>query len=83
LTARETVAIDTPARRATSRMLMAPGRRFVALFLGALTVKGLYAYPVFLSRECAGAGRINIVETVFCSEYLALKILNPLTQASR
>jgi hypothetical protein len=36
-TARETVAIETPARRATSRMLTAPGRRLGGLFLRLLT----------------------------------------------
>ena len=38
LTARETVAMETPARWATSRMLTDPGRRRLGeLFLAALT----------------------------------------------
>jgi hypothetical protein len=36
LTARDTVAIETPARRATSRMLTAVGRR-LGFFLGLFT----------------------------------------------
>jgi hypothetical protein len=43
-TARETVAIETPARRATSRMLTAVGRRlgfFLGLFTAAKIVRFL------------------------------------------
>jgi hypothetical protein len=51
-TARDTVAIDTPARLATSRMLVAPGRRvLVGLLLGVLKVRELYAFPVFLDLD--------------------------------
>jgi hypothetical protein len=39
------VAMETPARRATSRILAAPGRRFEGLFLETLTVRELYAVP--------------------------------------
>jgi hypothetical protein len=44
-TARETVAIDTPARRATSRMLTALGRLFAGLFLGLLTAGMIVRFP--------------------------------------
>jgi hypothetical protein len=44
-TARETVAIDTPARLATSRMLTPSRRWFDCLFLEALTVKKIICFP--------------------------------------
>jgi hypothetical protein len=50
LTARETVAMETPARLATSRMLVAPRRRLSdGLDLEGLTVR-LYAYWLFLNH---------------------------------
>jgi hypothetical protein len=51
LTARETVAMETPARLATSRMLMAPGRRLPgALLLELVIAKLLYDFPLLLNR---------------------------------
>jgi hypothetical protein len=44
LTARETVAMETPARLATSRMLTVPGRP-VALFLGVFTSGSILRFP--------------------------------------
>jgi hypothetical protein len=44
LTARETVAIDTPARLATSRMFTEAGRRLSGLFLFELTGKKIVRF---------------------------------------
>jgi hypothetical protein len=56
LTERETVAMETPARRATSRMLTAAGRsRLDGFFLEPLTGKEILRFPavsqVRLNRE--------------------------------
>jgi hypothetical protein len=54
LTARETVAIDTPARRATSRMLTAAGRRFGGLLLGTFTGDSILRFPAVSQPELCG-----------------------------
>jgi hypothetical protein len=45
LTVRETVAMETPERWATSRMLTLAGRRSGALFLAGLTVEAILLFP--------------------------------------
>ena len=72
LTARETVAMETPARRATSRMLMDPGRlRSDERFLGVVTLEGLYPFPVFLNqKECTGLGG-SVLKTGICFVFSA------------
>jgi hypothetical protein len=70
LTARETVAMETPARLATSRMLAAPDLRWSEVaFLDVLTVKRLYAFPLFLKNQSAQKMCANGLKVVSCAEF--------------
>jgi hypothetical protein len=63
-TARETVAMDTPARLATSRMLTR-GRRWLDGFCrGAFTVKGIIRFPVVSQSPFARKSIVTCIETV-------------------
>jgi hypothetical protein len=67
LTARETVAMETPARRATSRMLTVAGRlRSDEFFRGVVTAGGIVSFPVFLNQSGYYTSCKNYLETVIC-----------------
>ena len=70
MTARDTVAMETPARLATSRMLTAEGRLFDWLLRGTLTVNRLYAYRAFLEggpgyKRCARGFKDGVYAAIF------------------
>jgi hypothetical protein len=57
LTARETVAIETPARRATSRMLTAAGRR-LGFFRGLFTAGKIVRF--------LAVSQVKMRQAIFC-----------------
>src|ERR1700739_1241131 len=59
LTARETVAIDTRARLATSRMLTAARRRFDEIFFAGLIGRTIVRFSRCFSTPPAGRGELQ------------------------
>jgi len=67
--------MDTPARRATSRMLTLAGRRrSEGAFRTGLTVKGLYAFPLFLNLYSIQVFLLNIFNSIL---YICITFVKP------